>query len=220
MIIIGDKVFKTKEETKSFIQEILYRNSIGRALVGEDLDFVCELIQLHPRKDEKIGSGVKNIVVKEQRGVGSTKCFYIIRNDESEIDFSFYKCLYNSLDEPRKLFVISARRAAADQIIGFKDSFFEENQNKDSMVSSAISGELLNKNNCHVDHIPPETFHKIVDDFINRNSIDVNTIRFDQSGIGCTFIDESIKHSFSDYHRERAKLRIISVFENLSQRKY
>ncbi len=219
MIIIGDKVFKTKIEAKKFTQEILYRNPVGRPLVGEDLSFVYDLIQLHPKKDEKMGSGVKNIVIKEERGVGSTKCFYIIRNNETEIDFSFYKCLYNSLDEPRKLFNISARRVVADQIIGFKDGYFEENQNEDGMVSSAISGELLNKNSCHVDHIPPETFNKIVDDFINENSIDVNTIEFDRSGIGCTFIDESIKLLFSDYHGERAKLRIVSIFENLSQRR-
>lgn len=221
MIEIGDKSFKAKKDAEDFIRMILYKYPLNTALTGEDLIFICDLLECHPDKDSKIGVGVKSIIVEKDTTFKTTTHFSIIRTDDSKADFSFVKCLTPSLNEPIKLFRSSARRAIADQIVSFRDRYFIEKRDTDGNVACALTGVLVDKNSSHVDHIPPETFYKIVSDFITTNNIDVNSIKFVETadGIGREFADSNLKSNFSDYHRNVANLRIVSPLANLKQKK-
>jgi hypothetical protein len=137
------------------------------------------------------------------------------------VDFSFVKCLTPSLNEPIKLFHSSARRAIAGQVVSFRDRYFIEKQDDGGNVACMATGVLIDKNSSHVDHIPPDTFYKIVSDFIAGNNIDVNGIEFIETtdGIGREFADKNLKNAFADYHRNVANLRVISPLANLKQKK-
>lgn len=221
MIEISDKVFKTKKDATAFIQSILYKYPLNEPVIGDDLIFICDLLERHPDKDEKIGVGVKSIITEKDTTFGRTTHFSIIRIDDSKVDFSFVKCLTPSLSEPIKLFRSSARRAVADQIVSFRDNFFIEKQDGNGNVACALTGVLIDKNSSHVDHVPPDTFYKIVSDFITANNIDVDSIKFIETvdGIGREFADDDSKSAFTDYHRSVAKLRIVSPLANLKQKK-
>lgn len=221
MIIIGNRVFKTQKEAERFIQEILYKYKINIPLHGDDLVFICDLIKCHPDKDSKIGIGIKSIIVNMDVKFNKTRHFSIVRLDDSIMDFSFRKCLLSNLDEPIKLFHSSARRAVADQIIYFRDNIFLNEQNSNGEIPCSITGILINKSDSHVDHIYPNTFYKIVSDFIKINNIDVNNTEFIEAsdGIGREFADNIFKSTFSDYHRKVANLQIVSPLANLKQKK-
>jgi hypothetical protein len=221
MIEIGDKIFKTKKEATDFIRGILYGNLLNMPLSDDGLVFVCDLLEKHPDKNEKIGVGVKSIITEEDANFHTTRHFSIIRNDNTKIDFSFNKCLTPNLNDPLKLFHSSARRAIADQILVVKDILFQKNMDADGNILCALTGEMIDKKSCHVDHIPPKTFDKIVSDFIDENKIDVSMLKYKEAcdGIGREFEDDKIKQLFSDYHEKVAKLRIVSVKANLSQKK-
>lgn len=221
MIEIGDKIFKTKNEATNFIRTILYKYPLNSPLIDDDLIFVCDLLSCHPEKDKKIGIGVKSIIVEKEKTYNKTIHFSIIRTDNSKVDFSFGKCLTPSLNTPIKLFHSSARRAVASQIISFRNNFFHENQDCNGSVTCELTNILVDRKSSHVDHVPPDTFYKIVSDFITRNNIDVSKTEFigTADGIGREFGDSNLRRKFFDYHSKMAKLRIVSPFANLSQTK-
>ncbi len=221
MIEISNRVFKTKKSAEEFIQDILYKYPLNQSLTGEDLVFVCGMLELHPDKDVKIGVGVSSIIIESDTEFNKTRHFSVVRTDGSIVDFSFKKCLSPNLNEPIKLFRSCARRAIANQCLSFRDEFFHKEQNLDTKVPCAITGVLIDKNNCHVDHIHPETFDKIILDFIAANNINVSEIKFieAQNGIGRVFADDTLKDSFSKYHKSVAKLQVVSPVANLKQKK-
>jgi hypothetical protein len=221
MIEIKDKIFKTKKEAENFIRTILYKYPLNEPLVGEDLAFVCGLIELHPDKETKIGTGINSIIIESDIEFNKTRHFSIIRADGTIVDFSFKKCLSPNLNESIKLFRSCARRAIANQCLSFRDKFFLENQNSNGKVLCTLTGVLIDKNSSHVDHVPPDTFDKIILDFIAMNNIDVSSTKFieAESGIGRMFADNSMKESFSKYHKKVAKFRIVSPVANLRQKK-
>lgn len=221
MIEIGDKIFKTKKDATKFIQSILYKYSLKGSLNGEDLIFICDLLNLHPNRSKKIGVGIESIIVEKEKTFNRTTHFSIVRIDGSREDFSFGKCLTPSMNNPEKLFRSSARRAVADQIISFRDNYYLKNQDGDKNAKCDITGLLIGKNSSHVDHVPPKTFYKIVSDFITSNVIDINSTIFLETvdGIGREFADDNLKKNFSDYHKQIADLRIVSPLANLRQKK-
>ncbi len=88
---IGSHSFGTQAAAVTFIQEVLYRHQLLKPINGADHEFLLDLLNKHPRKAEKIGSGVKYFTVEKAQG--GTQCFYITRVDGSRSDFSFMKCL-------------------------------------------------------------------------------------------------------------------------------
>ena len=221
MITIGDKTFKTKVEAEKFIQEILYRQPLSTPLEGSDLTFIYSLLECHPDVDVKVGVGVKSIIVECEKEFRRTKHFSVIRIDGTSTDFSFKKCLSPNLYTPIKLFRSSARRVIAGQVIDFKKDFFLRNQNSNAEVLCQLTGVLVTKSNSHIDHTPPMTFDKIISDFIEIHTINVNDVKFVEAdnGIGRVFVDSNLKNTFSDYHQKTAQLRVVSQSANLRQKK-
>jgi hypothetical protein len=221
MIEINNKIFKTKKDATQFIQNILYGYQLNESLEGDDLMFMLDVLKCHPDVNKKVGVGIKSIIVEKELTFNKTTHFSIIRTDGTKVDFSFVKCLTPSSNKLIKLFYSSARRAVSDQIIAFRDKFFTENKDSNGDISCALTGVLIDKSSSHVDHVPPDTFHKIVSDFIDISNIDVDSTKFIETadGIGREFSEEEIRNSFSDYHRSNARLRIVSPSANLQQKK-
>ena len=68
------------------VADIRSRYDDGVPLAGEDARFMFAVLTNHPRAAEKIGAGVRAIVV--HRYIGGTRCFWVIRKDGSAVDFS------------------------------------------------------------------------------------------------------------------------------------
>jgi hypothetical protein len=61
-----------------------------------ELDIMLQILDYHPRREEKIGPGIKYLSVTQTeagRFLKQTRCFEIIRTDGSKEDFSYIKCL-------------------------------------------------------------------------------------------------------------------------------
>lgn len=221
MIEIADVVFKTKKEAEIFIQNILYRYEIDTPLSDKDRDFLLSLLESHPDKESKKGIGVHSVIIEKDSLFNKTRHFTLIRNDNSKVDFSYKKCLTANLNDPSKLFRAAARRVVSQQIIDFRDLYFQTNQNIEMKVVCQLTGILISKNDSHVDHIPPNTFDKIVTDFINQYQINIRQVTFSESpeGIGTVFVDETLKENFYNYHKLMSQLRVVSQSVNLKQKR-
>ena len=90
---VAGKNFLTKESIKKEVQRILNKETIGKAVRGEDYDFLISLFKNHSEWEEKSRGGFKEILTgKASHG---TTCFYLKKENDLE-DISFVhaiKCL-------------------------------------------------------------------------------------------------------------------------------
>jgi hypothetical protein len=86
--------------TQSTVREVLYTNYERLVsqqltvvvLMGPDNDVVWSVLQLHPRKVQKIGSGISLFVLSRNVMNKKTPGFFVARTDGTVVDFAIKKC--------------------------------------------------------------------------------------------------------------------------------
>jgi hypothetical protein len=95
-IKIKTRTFEKAGDATAFFKEILSRYEIGERVTLEDSADLMALLERHDECDDKIGSGVSGFIVDtppEDAPPFSTRCFWIVQNDGTTIDFSYKHCL-------------------------------------------------------------------------------------------------------------------------------
>jgi Protein of unknown function (DUF3223) len=64
----------------------------GEKLIGNDSDFIKDLLSFHEKGDAKLGD-FDHFEVGEHPQFAKTRCFFVVRKDGSKEDFSINKCL-------------------------------------------------------------------------------------------------------------------------------
>ena len=90
-------VFKSRAALERYIKALLIEVPAGAELTGEAEEIVTDLINHHPKAAEKTGAGIKKIVVRPDQIWKKNKQFWIVRQDGTEIDFSYRKCLHGEM---------------------------------------------------------------------------------------------------------------------------
>ena len=215
---IAGKTFSSKKDVINYIRkDILYAYGDYQALETEHHNFMLHLLRLHPHGNQKIGQGVKSIWPQSNKANGfPTRGFWVERVDGSRTDFSYLQCLNPS--SPKQDFYKACRQAIAEDIIQFSMEYFSRYAVEDK-IQCPITGDWITKRESHVDHIPPDTFDQIVRAFIETNNIDTDKValmRHVNGKIGCRFDDGLLVEKWIKYHRNHAKLRVVSRKANLS----
>ncbi|XP_022736885.1 DNA-directed RNA polymerase IV subunit 1 isoform X3 [Durio zibethinus] len=110
----SEKLEKIETKTRSILRELLTLNDIQRLsrdlrnilhkypidhrLSGADLDKLTMALYFHPRRNEKIGSGFKEIKVGYHPEHTNARCFSLVRTDGTIVDFSYRKCVLGALE--------------------------------------------------------------------------------------------------------------------------
>ena len=209
---IGKYNFKSQIEIIEFVREILYKYNIGDIIDLEDFDFIYSLIQNHRWKEDKIGCGIEKfrVILTEYKN----RAFKIIRMNGTETDFSFMKCISKPKDWKSHDFICACRTCISSQIQDFKEA--ELTKEKKCPYRNLI----LNKTNSHVDHMPPSTFKNIVKKFIKEKKIDIKNIEiggYEDNATSKFFVNDELRRSFFEFHKNHAKLRLVSARANLSE---
>ena len=103
-------------------------------------------------------------------------------------------------------------------ILRFKEEFFAQQADAFGEVSCPIAGESMGWGEVHVDHAAPWPFHRIVTEFIRERGIDLLTVQVVGQGddeVQRRFADDSLAEDFRRFHERIARLRVISMRENL-----
>jgi hypothetical protein len=206
--------FKTKKDVITRIQEILH--SKESVIHGQDYLFLYDIFMLHPDIDNKIGVGIKQIESRINKEYPKTKCFWIVRNDGTETDISFMKCLTDIKTE--SLVLKAFRVEISEQIESFKKNFFDSNGN--NVYLCPLTNEVVHRWDCHVDHISPKTFLNLVNEFCLKHELTLGEIAVYGSGVDGnilkTLADRNIANLWKDFHSQNAILRVLSKRGNLS----
>lgn len=208
--------FNRKSDVIDHCRNILARYNEGeRILLKDDHDFLSNLLLGHKDCLDKIGGGIHYFTNRKMPPYNN-KCFFIVRTDGSEIDFSFMQCI--SPSDHRKDVLQSMRMAVLDQILAFKDDFFESIRAGDNSLVCPITGMGLTRQNTHIDHAAPITFQYLADLFLKLNDITYGHIRLNESpdGFGSVFDDLALINEWRRYHAKFAILRAVHRDANLS----
>merc|ERR1712232_551433 len=92
-IVVGQQRFVNVGALRSRVKEILNSRSDGEALKAEGSDYklIKSLLDFHPKGAEKSKGMVGIKVGKSVQG--DSRCFYMVKDDGKEEDFSAMKCL-------------------------------------------------------------------------------------------------------------------------------
>lgn len=90
------RTFDKAGDATEFFKQMLNRYEIGQQVSEADAADLSALIERHDERDEKVGTGIIGFEVnKPPADVAqfSNRCFWIIRNNKTKIDFSIGHCL-------------------------------------------------------------------------------------------------------------------------------
>jgi hypothetical protein len=204
---IGERVFRTKTEAIKTVQLVLQSSQIGKALSGSELQLIQDLLVQHPAAEEKLSGGCKAIVtrINKLEGMPAQRGFWIVRDDNTEIDFSIH-VPFKSTEVQRKKDQLhwAAREAVRPSVQAFKQKNFQRNKT----VQCAISGVAVTWTEAQVHHAPPWPFIRIVTEWLTQKKVTPVVI-----DLGITKALED-KDEFIKFHDARAVLQIVHQREN------
>jgi hypothetical protein len=211
---ISGILFWTKKSLTEYIRAIVGKYKDEQTLDKWDTAFVLELIHNHPQAATKLGVGIKSIIVRRNPVYTQTRGFYLNRIDGTGTDVSWTECLTPT---PHHKKVIRAMRyLIEEQTFLFKQKYFDDTQSP----ICELTGESMTFLDAHVDHKSPLTFDKLVEDFCKEYGIDLNTVPLRDDLADNKYMDllddDLLALRWQEYHRQRAVLRVVSRFGNLS----
>lgn len=156
---IGRRTFRAKSDAQVELRRILNSVKLGDALAGDDADLVVDLLYdgRHPEALEKIGVGIDRIEVRPASH--GTRCFWIVRTDGSEADFSV-KTAMNGQPSAKARVIAALREEIRDAVGMFRQSQCE-------IVQCAICGRPTPRETAFVTYVDP-TFDEIATSFVGR----------------------------------------------------
>ncbi|MGY3232142.1 hypothetical protein ACVWWJ_003626 [Luteibacter sp. HA06] len=90
-IKIGNRDFARQGDAISFFKDMLGRYAIGAKVATDDAVDLTNLLLRHVHYGEKVGSGIAYF--KVDADLYGWKCFWIVRHDGSEVDFTYRRCI-------------------------------------------------------------------------------------------------------------------------------
>lgn len=212
-VLIGRIAFNTQGEAMDFVRAILDKAEWGVPLTGDDHEFVLSLLERHPNASKKIGCGVSYFTVNSD-GQGS-RCFYVHRSDGSSDHFSYVQSV-KAKNDIRSLVVGALNRAVDTQIWQFRDE-----QLKNASLVCPYTGNAITKDSYHVDHYEP-TFLELYTAWMKEQGLRFADIAISDGSaneIGRRMVDDVQLASWQKFHRDNARLRMLSPLANLSNAK-
>ncbi|TRZ65068.1 MAG: DUF3223 domain-containing protein [Rhodocyclaceae bacterium] len=215
---LATRTFGTQAEATAFFKEILNRYQPGARVMTADSLELSALLERHSEYSIKVGCGVSHFeVVNTEHG---TQCFRLVRTDGSGTDFSYGHCITGRAPS-RKLEVCQAlRRAVRFDLYAARDKFFSEHGNDDGLVTCAVTGVMIGKEEAHMDHCPPMTFEVIVTTFLSARGIALDAVPLttgQDEQVAPAITDAALAEAFRVHHANVASLDIVKDKVNLAQ---
>lgn len=242
---LGNWLFKTKGEAQAAVKTWFYRHApFGRITDPDSLDLAYALLANHPCYPYLIGDGLLGIVKSLNVQPGAMGKFqfawglYAIRSEldahvpqDSELavslkttakGFSYTKCFdpqaHDPLDVQIRTVVDACRRTATKlRTDPFKDREFAYALMDGKEVRCAVKGEVVARENCHVDHAGEWPMARIIDTWLAANQDRLFDIEM-TTGRGAVLRPRSHDETdFLAWHDQRASLAVLGPVANMSK---
>ncbi|XP_073001683.1 DNA-directed RNA polymerase IV subunit 1 isoform X2 [Typha latifolia] len=81
------------------LRKILHEYPFDGYISETDKSSIIEALAYHPKRDEKVGTGVQQIKIGHSPSHPGTRCFILVRNDGTTVDFSYRKCVIGAAEQ-------------------------------------------------------------------------------------------------------------------------
>jgi hypothetical protein len=202
---IGKEVFKAKKDLLARLKEMLHAAPLGVELDLPQHEFLMELLKRHPEAKKKIGPGVKAFRVTTSEF--KNRCFEVIREDGTETDFSYLKCV--SEKTAWSEFTHALRDLVKHQVWEAKEKVFLW----DEVIT--LGGETVTREETRVEYLSPDTFGWLAEEFSLTEKLDKNNLPLGPSPDGGkVLVDPALEARWQAFHEKRAKFEILSESEH------
>uniref|UniRef100_J3M0K5 DNA-directed RNA polymerase subunit n=1 Tax=Oryza brachyantha TaxID=4533 RepID=J3M0K5_ORYBR len=80
-------------DMRTCLQNMLREYTLNDIVTEQDKSCLIEALKFHPRGFDKIGAGIREIKIGVNPGHPNSRCFIVLRNDDTTADFSYNKCV-------------------------------------------------------------------------------------------------------------------------------
>lgn len=200
----------TKKAIQAEIRAIVARSGIEKPLIGDDLAYVLKVLQGHPEWESKKGCGIGHLVVRENKSYGrkTTFGFWIIREDDSEVDISWVEAL-SPTPHPTKV-KLAFRQLITHQVHDYRTT--KTVGGIDGQVVCESCSQSVENPNANVDHRPPSEFDDLVSAFLTERGLEFTFVEIAPNldgQIGDRLKNGELAKDWQEWHRERADLWLI-----------
>lgn len=215
--------FKTKDELKDHIRQLMERYEDGDSLVGSDLEFMLELLANHPTASSKFEKDVSSLRVHHPpysaKRKASAKGILLKYADGCVDDISWTKAVDSLGRDPALVEFLGKRSTtikAARGMIAFQMSEFRREQFECGVPVCAVSGVRLTPKTASVDHVGT-LFISILENFLSWQGVEIDSIDVidSQTLSEKRWADPELSQSWIDYHGKHAQYRLVTLLENM-----
>lgn len=209
-VIIGNETYPNRAAAVKAVSAILQGASAEKRLDGATGAVITALFQSHPSAPEKAPAGVVAHLVRriEYRPGIWQRCFFAVRPDGSEVDWSYRVALGVAPAGPT--LEEAAREAVSEQVAAYKAMRFGS---RDCMPCD-LTGKDVAFPNAHVDHAPPWPFVEILRAFVLEGGA---PRLLPVEPWGTAFADPADRARFLAFHDACATLRILDGKVNIGR---
>jgi hypothetical protein len=207
--------FTTKAKLADEIRTILIRNEFKEHLNVEDDSFMRLVFTHHPSWAEKTSVPVVRIRVARNTCFGKRQdlAFRLVREDSSDIDISWTKCL----SQPKSVSRLNVHTAFREEVKNQIRMFSAENKLPDQCA--LCENELKATDEIHVDHTV--TFQKLLEAFLKQENMVLSDVLIESNGSYTKRLTPStLAKRWQDYHFQHAELRFVHARCNLQRPKF
>lgn len=217
-VVLTTREFVNQGLATSFFKDMLGRYRPGDRVADLDSLDLAALLERHDEYETKVGAGVSHFeVMMTEHG---TPCFKIVRADGSSTDFSYRHCITQRPPTHKQEVDFAFRRAVRFDLYKARDDFFASNKDADGLIRCAETGELIGRDNSHMDHRAPMTFEVIVTTFLASRGMAVDNVPLTtgrDNQVSPELTDPVLSEAFRKYHADVAALDLVKDKANLSQ---
>ncbi|MCX6953056.1 MAG: DCL family protein [Verrucomicrobia bacterium] len=205
---IGNRRFRTKSSALEELRRILNGAPIGEPITGDDGSLVADLLYdgRHPEAAEKIGVGVDYIEVRPASY--HTRCFWIVRTDGSEADFSMMTAM-NGQPSAKARVSAALREEVRDEVEQHRHSLPDD-------VACALCGSMTSPESAYMTYLDP-TFDQIATTFVDNHGGWQNIAEERVGPYGRKLSNRDLAEDWARFHRTNARLFPAHPVCNLSR---
>lgn len=202
---VNGMVFKSMKAAEDYVRGKL------TAFDGNDPLWPA-LLDRHPERNEKRGPGIKRFYVSKNPLNPKALQLNIERLDGSCVDISWRWCLKGAPRDVRSNLLSAMRNAVIDQVTSYREAC--------GVISVCPCCGLKISGKTHVDHEQP-TFAELANEFLSSalkapdtfdDCPETNMAKFRET-------DRAYSNIWQEFHRRKAKLRLICANCNLRRQK-
>jgi hypothetical protein len=215
---LATRSFETRAAATAYFREMLNLYRPGDRVSEEHSLDLAALLERHTEYAAKVGSGVDHFeVFMTDHG---TQCFRIVRVNGTGTDFSYPHCISQRAPSCKQEVSEAFRQVVKFDLYRARDDFFAKYKDIEGRVTCAVTGEIIGRDQAHMDHRPPMTFEVIVTTFLagrglSLDDIPLTTGQDDQ--VSPTITEDALGEAFREYHSKIARLDYVKSTINLAQ---